>query len=154
MTTTDNKTAPDALEEYDDDALAEMADGFRAEADRLSRLARGAHEELRQRMVERGATKLDTEHWEGMLKPGAINHTVDDVARFRERLAHLGRGAWLDELDAAFPIPPPPPMRADHRVLNELHKRGGVVAAIIDEERKSMRGDPTLELRRKVADGA
>ena len=41
-------TTENTLSEYDDDALAEMAGGFKAEADRLFRLARGAHEELRE----------------------------------------------------------------------------------------------------------
>jgi len=140
-------TTDTSLEEYDDDTLAEMADGFRAEADRLSRLARGAFEELRQRVIGRGATKLDTEHWEGALKPGTINHVFDDLPRLKERLS-----PWLtaDQTDAAFVQPPAPPMRADHRVLNELLKLGGQVAAVIQEERRSSRGDPTLVLSRKV----
>jgi hypothetical protein len=143
-------TTENTLNEYDDDTLAEMADGFRAEADRLSRLARGALEELRARLVDRGATKLDTEHWEGALKPGAINLTVDDIERFRDRLDHADNHVLsLQQWAGAFVQPPAPPLRVDHRVLNELHKLGGEVAAIIDEERKSMRGDPTLVLTRK-----
>ena len=140
--------AENTLSEYSDDVLAEMADSLRTEADRLSRLARGALEELRQRMIDGGATKLDTEHWEGSLKPGAINHTVDDVARLRKR---LGPYATATMMLSVFVQPPAPPLRVDHRALNELLKLGGQVAAVINEERRSVRGDPTLELRRKVA---
>ena len=52
-------TEPNPQAEYTDDALAEMAEGLKAEADRLFRLARGAHEELTRRVVDKGATKLD-----------------------------------------------------------------------------------------------
>lgn len=150
MAQTDEQVKPDALAEYSDDTLAEMSDSLSREAEHLFRLARGAHEELRARLVERGATKLDSEHWEGTLKPGAINHTVDDVARFQGRLAPL-----LTPLmnAAAFVQLPAPPIRVDHRVVNELHKRGGEMATIIEDERKSVRGDPTLVLTRKVVTG-
>ena len=147
MSTDNRATAPDTLEEYSDDALAEMADSFGREADRLFRLARGAHEELRQRLVDRGATKFDTDHWAGVMKPGLINHTVDDVARFRERLAPLVKA---DDIAGAFVQPPAPPMRVNHAALNDLHKLGGQVAAVIEEERRSVRGDPTLTLTRKA----
>jgi hypothetical protein len=139
---------PDTLAEYDDDTLAEMADAWQKEASHLSRMAHGAHDELEHRVIDRGATKLDTEHWDGNLKPGAINHTVDDVGRLHDRL--VGAIGSTDGVRAVFVQPPAPPMRVDHRVLNELHKLGGQVAAIIDEERRSVRGDPTLELRRKA----
>ena len=147
MAQTESEVKTDTLAEYDDDTLAEMADALGREADRLFRLARGAHEELRARLIERGATKLDTDHWEGTLKPGSINHTIDDLCRFKERL-----GPWVghDELDAAFVQPPAPSIRADHRILNDLHKLGGQVAAIIDEERRSVRGEPSLLLTRKM----
>jgi hypothetical protein len=136
----------DPLGEFDDDALAEMSDSFAKEAERLGRLARGAHAELRARMLEREATILDTAHWMGKMKPGAITHVVDDTLRFRERLA-----AWISgrDLATAFVQPPPPPLRADHRGLNELRKRGGPIAEIIDEERKSIRGESQLVLERK-----
>ena len=139
---------PDTLAEYDDDTLAEMADKFAEEAERLGRLARGAHAELQQRMRDRGGTKLETPHWSGVMKPGPISHTVDDLPRFRGRLYELPNLS-LDEINAAFVQPPPPPMRPDHRVLNELHKRGGEIAAIIDEERRSVRGESVLVLKRK-----
>lgn len=138
--------AVNALAEYDDDTLAEMWDSLAKEADRLFRLSRGAHDELQTRMRERGGRKLDTEHWTGVMKPGLISHTVDDVGRFRERLEpHVGK----DDLDAAFVQPPLPPLRESNRVLSELHERGGEVAAIIDEERRSVRGEGWLELKRK-----
>jgi hypothetical protein len=138
-----------SLEEYDDDALAEMADAWAKEAEHLGRLARGAHEELRARMLESGATKLDTPHWEGTLKPGTIRHTVDDVRRLLNRFDNCELLSEQDIQDA-FTEDPPPPLRANHAVLNDLHKRGGEIARIIDEERKSVRGDSTLILTRKV----
>jgi len=133
--------------EYSDDALAELADEFAKEAERLGRWARGAHQELLARMLEREATKLDTEHWTGTVKPGPIHHTVDDIDRFMMRLCYHLTGP---ELDTAFVSPPPPSLRVDHRGLNELHKRGGEVAAIIDEERRSVRGESVLTLERKA----
>jgi hypothetical protein len=136
----------DTLAEYDDDVLAEMAEGFRNEGEHLLRLARGAHEELQQRVIARGGVVLDTEHWSGKLNPGKVFHTVDDPARLRERLAPL---VSAEDLAASFVQPPAPPMREDNRGLNELAKRGGDIAAIIDEERRSVRGDPILILKRK-----
>jgi hypothetical protein len=73
-------------------------------------------------------------------------HTVDDPGRFRDRLAPL---VSAEDLAAAFVQPPPPPMRPEHRALNELAKRGGDIAAIIEEERRSLRGEPILVLKRK-----
>jgi hypothetical protein len=138
-----------SLEEYDDDTLAMMAEEFAREAERLGWLARGARLELQARVVERGATKLDTPHWEGTLKPGIIRHTVDDVRRLLSRLDNCELLSEQDIQDA-FTEDPPPPLRANHAVLNDLHKRGGEIARIIEEERKSVRGDPTLILTRKV----
>ena len=136
----------DVLSEYTDDTLATMADDFAREAERLGRLAHGAHAELEQRMRDRGATHLETEHWSGVMKPGAINHTVDDLGRLRQRLLPF---ITSDELAAAIVQPPAPPVRADHRVLNELCKRGDPIATIIGEERRSTRGDSRLVLKRK-----
>lgn len=141
---------PTAAEEINDDALATMAEAWAAEADRLFRLARGARAELLQRLVDRGAKVLDTPNWRGKVKPGPIHHAIDNVERFRQRLAPLVSD---DALAKAFVQPPPttPPMRADHRGINELVKLGGKVAAVIAEERKSQPGDPVLELERKEA---
>ena len=138
----------DVLAEYSDDTLATMADELAKEAERLGRLARGAHQELLVRMLEREASKLDTEHWTGTVKPGPIHHTVDNLERFKAKLAPL---VSHDETDAAFVQPPAPPMRVDMRFINELYKRGGEVAAIIDEERRSVRGESVLKLERKAA---
>jgi len=136
----------DMLAEMSDDTLATMADEYAKEAERLGRFSRGAHAELQARMRERGATVLETEHWTGKMKPGAIRHTVDDTDRFRQRLvAHVSS----KDIETAFVQPPAPPMRVDHRGLNELHKRGGLIAQIIDEERRSVRGEDVLVLERK-----
>ena len=132
--------------EYSDDTLATMAEDFAKEAERLGRLARGAHAELLARMLEREATKLDTEHWTGTVKPGPIHHTVDDILRFKHRLVLQIGNAGM----APFVQPPAPPMRIDMREVNELYKRGGEVAAIIDEERASVRGESVLTLERKA----
>ncbi len=141
------ESKPDTmLAEYDDDTLATMSDELAKEAERLGRLSRGAFEELKVRILERGATKLETPHWTGAVKPGAISHTVDDIDRFLWRLTPLLTGP---ELDTAFVSPPPPKLRVDHRGVNELYKRGGDIAAIIDEERNSVRGDERLVLERK-----
>ena len=137
----------DVLAEYSDDTLATMAEDFAKEAERLGRLARGAHQELLVRMLQREATKLDTEHWTGTVKPGPIHHTVDDLPRFRYRLQDVVSD---DEIEAAFVQPPPPPMRVDMRQVNELYKRGGEIAAIVDEERRSVRGESVLKLERKA----
>jgi len=136
----------DMLAEFNDDALATMADDFNKEADRLFRLARGAHAELQARMRDRHAKVLVTEHWTGKMRPGKLFHTVDDSDRFRQRLVpHVS----ADDIAAAFVRPPAPPMRADHRYINELDKRGGLISQIIGEERHTTRGEDTLELERK-----
>jgi hypothetical protein len=132
--------------EFDDDTLAELWHEWTKEAERLGKLARGAFLELQARMSDRKASKLDTPHWSGTMKPGSIHHTVDDPVRFRERLAAF---VGEDDLAAAFVQPPAPRMYADHRRINELDKRGGVIAKIIDEERRSIRGEDVLVLMRK-----
>ena len=137
---------PTTADEFDDDTLAELWHEWTREAERLGKLARGAFLELQVRMRERNATKLDTPHWRGTMKPGAIHHTVDDAVRFRQRLAAF---VGEDDLAAAFVQPPAPPMREDNRGLNELAKRGGLIAKIIDEERHSVRGEDILVLTRK-----
>lgn len=146
MTSESHKEEAVNIEEFSDDTLAEMSDGYAREADRLFRLARGAHAELTARMVERDATKLDTEHWTGTMKPGAISHTVEDLPLFRKRLATL---LGKEQIEAAFVQPPTPPLRVDHRFINDYHKQGGVIASVIDDFRKSVRGDSRLVLERK-----
>jgi len=139
-------TLEETLTEFSDDALAEMAHSFAEEAKRLSHLAHGAHAELQTRMRERGGAVLETEHWSGKMKPGRIEHHVYNTDRFRQRLVpHVG----TKDILAAFIEPPLPPLRIDHRALNDLHKRGGLVAQIIDEERQSVRGEDMLVLERK-----
>jgi len=135
-------------EGYSDDTLAELAESYAAQADHLFRLARGAREDLLRRLVSRGAKVLDTPNWQGKVKPGPIHHAIDNVDRFRARLAPL---VDPDALAKAFVQAPPttPPMRADHRGINDLVKLGGEVAAVIAEERTSQQGDPVLELKRK-----
>ena len=134
------------LTEYGDDAIAEMIDGFTRQAEHYRRLAFGARQELLARLLERGATVFDGKEWQGKVRPGLITHRVEDPERLRQRLSEF---LQAKELQAAFVQPPLPPVRVDQRVLNDLHKRGGDIGRIIEQERVSVRGDSTLELERK-----
>ena len=136
------------LDEYTDDALAEIAESMRAEGRRLTQMADGARFELERRLIERGATLLETEHWHGKLASVGYEHTIEDPARLRKELLRTA-GVGFEEVDRAFPLPPPPVRGLDHRVLNELLKRGGQVAALINQYRRSAPKRPRLELRRK-----
>jgi hypothetical protein len=137
-----------SLDEYSDDALAEIAESMKAEGRRLTQMADGARFELERRLIERSATVLETEHWRGKLASSGYEHTIEDPVRLREELLRAP-GVGFDEVDRAFPLPPPPQRGLDHRVLNELHKRGGEIAALIDEYRRSAPKRPRLELTRK-----
>ena len=144
--TRSEESLEETLAEISDDALAEIVHEYAEQAKRLSRLAHGAHAELQARMRERGGTVLETEHWSGKMKPGRIEHHVYNTDRFRQRLVpHVG----TKDILAAFIEPPAPALRCDHRFLNDLRKRGGLVAQIIDEERQSVRGEDMLVLERK-----
>jgi len=136
------------LDEYTDDALAEIAESMRAEGRRLTQMADGARFELERRLLDRSATLLETDHWHGKLASVGYEHTVEDPARLREELLRTP-GVAFEEVDRAFPLPPPPVRGLDHRVLNELLKRGGQVAALINQYRRSAPKRPRLELRRK-----
>ena len=135
-----------SLDDYTDDSLAEIAEAVKAEGRRLTQMADGARFELERRLIERGATVLDTEHWAGKLASSGYEHIVDDPVQL---LMELRRHIAADEADRAFPMPPPPQRGIDHRVLNDLHKRGGRIAAVIDEYRRSAPKRPRLELTRK-----
>ena len=137
-----------ALDEYSDDALAEIAESMKAEGRRLTQMADGAKFELERQLIERGATVLETERWRGKLTSSGYEHTVEDPVRLREELLR-DSGVDFEEVDRAFPLPPPPVRGLDHRVLNELLKRGGQVAALINQYRRSAPKRPRLELRRK-----
>ena len=137
-----------ALDEYSDDALAEIAESMKAEVRRLTQMADGAKFELERRLIERGATVLETDHWHGKLASVGYEHTVEDPARLREELLR-DSGVDFEEVDRALPLPPPPVRGLDHRVLNELLKRGGQVAALINQYRRSAPKRPRLELTRK-----
>ena len=132
--------------DYNDDALAEMAVGFADEADGLFRKARAAKAELHRRLVDRDAKVLDTPNWKGKMQPGKITHVIENPDRLRQRLVpHVD----TQDLIPAFVEPKAPPLRCDHRFLNDHHKRGGLIAQIIDEERASIRADDVLVLERK-----
>ena len=136
----------DSCDGYTDDALAEIAESMKAEGRRLLQMADGARFELEQRLIDRGATVLESEHWTGKLASVGYEHTIDDPAGLRENLLrHLTPKA----VDRAFPLPPLPERGIDHRELNELRKHGGVIAGLIDEYRRSAPKRPRLELKRK-----
>lgn len=136
----------DQIAEYDDDTLASMWEKWEREGKRLTKLARGAFLELQERMRKRDATIFNTEHWSGQMSPGLLTHTIDDLERFRDRLApHVSE----DDLRAAFVQEPLPPVHADHRKINDLRKRGGLILGIIEEECRSTRGEDKLVLKRK-----
>ena len=136
----------DSGDGYTDDALAEIAESMKAEGRRLLQMADGARFELEQRLIDRGATVLESEHWTGKLASVGYEHTIDDPAGLRENLLrHLAPKA----VDRAFPLPPPPERGIDHRELNELRKHGGVIAGLIDEYRRSAPKRPQLKLTRK-----
>lgn len=146
----DSKTEQESqqpnLEEYSDDALAEMSEQLGQEGRRLQRLAAGALFELEKRMQERGAKKLATDHYTGVVRPGGISYRIDDLDRLRERLRqHVDPG----DVDRAFPEPKLPAQGVNQAVLNELLKLGGEIAEIINEERAGTRGRSNLELSRK-----
>lgn len=142
---TDSPPIEDVIADMADDALAETIEDIGAEAQRLARMASLAQHELTQRMVERGATVLDTEHWEGKLTPGAPVHQYDD-----EKMEMGLRSVLTPEEYALIWVHPPPPLpRRDKRYLNELAKRGGAILAAIDAATTTTRGSPRLTLERK-----
>lgn len=149
MTTeTGRPPVEDVIRDMGDDALAETAEEMRIEGNRLLRMAGLAAHELRQRMIDRKATVLDTEHWGGKLTPGIMRHEYDDD-RMRRLHPLLTEAEW----GAVLVWPPTPAPRWDKRYLNELSKRGGSIRAVIEDATTSTRGDPGLELKRKEADG-
>ncbi|KKN13098.1 hypothetical protein LCGC14_1009880 [marine sediment metagenome] len=141
MTTEERPPVEDVIADMGDDALAETAQEIRAEGRRLLRMADLAEFELVNRMVTKGATKLDTEHWVGTLSPGAPFHTIDDDLMMRLD------GLLSDEDWGRARVHPP--ALWDKRVLNELAKLGGDVKAVIEGATVSERGRPKLKLSRK-----
>lgn len=143
----DQPTLEDALAEMNDDALAEMAIGWKEEAQRLSRGAGAALHTLTARMKQNRAKVLDTTHWEGKMKPGPMTHTVDDPSLLKDLLAdHLAPDTVARGVEF---VRPDPYWKISQSGLNELAKRGGRVLEIIEDQRKSRRGDDVLELKRK-----
>lgn len=145
MTTETRPPVEDVIKDMGDDALAETAKEMRAESERLGKMAGLAQFELERRMIDRDATKLNTDHWTGVLRPGKIQHTVD-TPRLIARLTGLLTDV---EWKAVLPKKPPPTPVFNHAALNELYKRGGAIKEAIDEARESDRGRPGLELKRK-----
>jgi hypothetical protein len=145
MTTeTDRPSIEDVIADMNDDALAETAQDIREEGQRLLRMAGLAEHELVQRMKGRGATVLDTDHWEGALTPGAPSHQIDD-----ERMLALQELLSEEDWATVHTQPAPPAPRWDKRVLNELAKRGGDIRTTIEGATVSTRGEPRLKLKRK-----
>lgn len=130
------------------DALAEIACEVKEEAYRQLRMAELADREIRRRMVTDDATLLETDHWSGRLRPGAPYHIVQVPARLRKRLLMFLPAGDVD-LAVSRQAPSPPGLKVNHQKLADLYRRGGSIAEIIDDERKSYRGEPKLELARK-----
>lgn len=130
------------FDDMDDDALAEIADSMQREARRLTEMSGKARWMLEQRLRDRGATVLDTEHWAGKLTAGAWQ--IVNEQRLRDLPA--------DVRERCFVVPPPkPPVgRWDQRALNEAVKLGGPVAEIINACRERGEGLLVLERKREV----
>lgn len=131
------------LADFTEDTLAELAKSLAENGKRQLKMASQAYFELTRRLQARGATVLDTEHWDGKLRAGALIHTVHNAQHLREQLS-----AYVDAkiLDAIFV---PRLAVRDQRLLTDLAKRGGAIAEIIADERETVRGEPKLELTRK-----
>lgn len=152
MTTeTGRPPVEDMIADMGDDALAEIAIGWKEEAQRLSRGAGLALHALTKRMRENRAKVLDTKHWSGKMKPGPIQRTVNDPGLMKDLLdEHLSPG---DVVKGVEFVRPEPHWQVSQSGLNELAKRGGRILEIIEDQRKSVRGDDVLELKRKETDG-
>jgi hypothetical protein len=135
-------SASDDLQLSDDD-LARSWITLSEEGRRLIKMADGALFALESRLIERGAEKFVGEHFRGAMKKAGYDHTIDDQERFMERLK-----GYVSEpvYERAFPQPSTPDRGVDHRVLNDLIKLGGPVAAIIEEERRSAERRPKLKI--------
>ena len=145
MTTeTDRPSVEDVIKDMGDDALAETAKDMRVEGKRLLDMAGLADFTLVERMQARGATKLDTEHWTGVLTPGLPTHTIDTALMMR-----LDGLVSDEDWERVRVHPPAPAPHWDKRVLNELAKLGGEVKAVIDGATISERGRSKLKLERK-----
>ena len=135
------------LDAMDDDALGLIALTLPDSAKKLLALTGKAEMLIRQRMEERGATKLDTEHVSGTLASSGYTHTIDDPQALADALwdapgvDHLA----LDDMYRA----PEPVKRWDQRGLNELLKRGGAIREAIERYRTSTPNPPKLELKAK-----
>ena len=140
----DRPPVEDVIRDLGDDALAETAIQMEEEGKRLLDMAGLALHELEDRMREKDATRLETEHWAGVLKPGVWIHTItDDLMLKLESL--ITPAEWAQ----AYVQPKTPPQRWDLRALNELVKRGGEIRATIEAARTSTRDRSKLELKRK-----
>lgn len=136
-----NAVNDEALAEYTDTALAEIAIGMKEQGRKLLDMAARAQYELQRRMEERGATKWEEGDYAGSLKPGAWEA---DEAMLDSMLRPLLTGG---ELYTCLTVYPPPPPRWNQAALNALEKRGEPYKSIIDRAR--VRGRATLVLERR-----
>ncbi len=148
---TNPKLTQEALDGMGDDALATIAVEWKTEAKHFNEAAGMALFELERRLEESGATKLDTEHWEGTLASKGYTHTIEDGTALYEALREAGVDS--EKMDAeVWPQPPQPPRRWDQSELNELAKLGGQVAAAIDTHRRRTPNRKALALKAKQAE--
>jgi hypothetical protein len=139
------KLTTEALDELSDDALALIAVEWADEGARFLHGATLAKFELEKRMEQRGATRLNTENWTGVLKSAGYTHTIEHDAEMAMAL----RDVIGDSVDELWCRPPQPARAWDHRALNDLHKLGGPAAEIIDQYRRSTPKRKQLELKAK-----
>ena len=138
---TTRPAAEDVIRDMHDDALAEIAEEMKIEGRKLLRMAGQAEHELIKRMVQRGATVLDTDNWKGKLSSGPQRHDYD-----AQKMQHLQSLISEREWDSIRIFLAP---RWDKRALNDLAKLGGDIRAVIEGATMSTRGEEKLELKRK-----
>ncbi len=148
----DSPPIADFIAELDDNAVATIIDTWKKEGRRLTRAAGEAEFLLEKRMRDRGATVLDTEDWDGKLESKGFDYTVDDPGLLRTQLQdHVTDKQLAGVVER---VTPEPTWVVNHRGLNELAKRGGDIARIIDEGRRKTPKPAKLSLDRKEKDEA
>lgn len=135
------------LDAMEDDALGLIALTLPDSAKNMMALAGKAEMLLRQRLEERNAIKLDTEHVSGTLAGAGYTHTIEDPEGLYRALCNL---ADYEEMNRWYAAPPKPPKRWDQRGLSELLKRGGAIRETILWYRVSVPNPPRLVLKVKA----
>ena len=94
--------------------------------------------EIRRRLADRTATVIGERQYALVLRPGAVRNAY--LPEWLEALKeHVGVDKWNEVMR------PHVELDVDKRALNDLAKRGGVIAAIITEAVVETRGEGKLE---------